>query len=179
MRRFYEAGQRSIDAYWENPRSGVAALEAGDLDPETEAVLAFLHPEVEYNGVAATLEGGTARGHLGCLTAWDALLGASEDFGSTVSELADLGGDEVFVEGEITVRWKGSGMTLTEPRFSVLTLRDGLILRVTSTATATRPSKSPGSRSSRFGRKAAISLCMESGTPLKPRHGRLDRPSCL
>ena len=128
--RFYEAGQRSIDAYWENPRSGAAALEAGDLDPETEAVLAFLHPEVEYNAVPAALEGGTARGHLGWLRAWDAFLGASEDFSSTVNELADLGGGEVFVEGEITAKWKGSGMTLTEPRFSVLTLRDGLIVRV-------------------------------------------------
>ena len=53
VRRFYEAGQRSFDAYWKNPRSGVAALAAGDLDPETEAVLAFLHPEVEYNAVPA------------------------------------------------------------------------------------------------------------------------------
>jgi hypothetical protein len=51
VRRFYEAGQRSIDAYWENPRSGAAALDAGDLDPETAAVLAFLHPAVEYNAV--------------------------------------------------------------------------------------------------------------------------------
>ena len=47
VRRFIEAWQRSNDAYWENPRSGAAALEAGDLDPETEAALAFLDPEVE------------------------------------------------------------------------------------------------------------------------------------
>ena len=130
VRRFHDAGQRSLDAYWENPRSGAAALEAGDLDPETKAVLAFLHPEVEYNAVPAALEGGTARGHLGWLKAWDAFLGASEDFSYTVNELVDLGGDEVFVDGEITARWKGSGMTLTEPRFMVLTLRGGLIVRV-------------------------------------------------
>ena len=37
VRRFNEAGQRSIDAYWENPKSRAAALEAGDLDPETKA----------------------------------------------------------------------------------------------------------------------------------------------
>ena len=130
VRRFNEAGQRSIDAYWENPRSRAAALEAGDLDPENEAVLAFLHPEVEYNAVPAALEGGTARGHLGWLKAWDAFLGASEAFSYTIHELVDLGGDEVFVAGEITMVWKGSGMTLTEPRFTVLTLRDGLIVRV-------------------------------------------------
>ena len=47
VRRFFEAGQRSLEAYWKNPRSGAAALEAGDMDLEQEEVLAFLHPEVE------------------------------------------------------------------------------------------------------------------------------------
>ena len=115
VRRFNEAGQRSIDAYWENPKSRAAALEAGDLDPETKAQLAFLHPEVEYNAVPAALEGGTARGHLGWLKAWDAFLGATEAFSYTIHELVDLGGDEVFGAGEITNVWKGSGMTLTDP----------------------------------------------------------------
>jgi hypothetical protein len=75
VRRFEEAGQRSLDAYWKNPRSGVAALEAGDLEPEAKAFLAFLHPEVEYNALPAALEGGTARGHVGWLQSWDAYLG--------------------------------------------------------------------------------------------------------
>jgi ketosteroid isomerase-like protein len=130
VRRCNEAGQRSNDAYWENPRSRAAALEAGDLDPETEAALAFLHPEVEYNAVPAALAGGTAYGHLGWLRAWDEFLGALEEFSYTVNEVVDLGGDEVFVEGEMTAKWKGSGITLTEPRFTVFTLRDGLIVRV-------------------------------------------------
>ena len=67
VRRFYEASQRSLDAYWRNRRSGLAAPEAGDLDPALEAVLAFLHPEVEYNAAPAVLWGGNARGHLGYL----------------------------------------------------------------------------------------------------------------
>jgi ketosteroid isomerase-like protein len=129
VRRFYEAGQRSLEAYWKNPRSGAAALGAGDLDPETEAVLAFLHPEVEYRGVPSPLEGGIAHGHLGYLKAWDAYLGAAEDARMTVKELVDLGADEVLGVGELTVRWMGSGMTLTEPRFAVLTLREGLVVR--------------------------------------------------
>jgi ketosteroid isomerase-like protein len=128
VRRFFEVSQRYLDAYWEHPRSGVAALEAGELDPETEALLAVLHPEVEYKAGAAALEG-TARGHLGYLRAWDALLGAWEEFSYTLDEVVDLGGDEVFVASEITTRWKGSGMTLSEPRFIVLIVRDGLIVR--------------------------------------------------
>jgi hypothetical protein len=70
VRRFYEASQRSLDAYWRNRRSGLTAPEAGDLDPELEAVLSFLDPEVEYNAVPAVLWGGTARGHLGYLRSW-------------------------------------------------------------------------------------------------------------
>jgi hypothetical protein len=78
VRRFYEAGQRSLEAYWKDRRSGAAALETGDLDPETEAVLAFLHPEVEYGGLPSHLEGGVAHGHLGeeilrFLTEWRAV----------------------------------------------------------------------------------------------------------
>jgi ketosteroid isomerase-like protein len=130
VRRIWEAGQRSIDAYRENPRSSAAAFEAGELRPEDEAVLALLHPEVVYNAVPSVLEGGAARGHLGWLNAWDAFLGATDDFSWTVNELADLGGDEVFVAGEITAKWKGSGMRLSEPRFVVVTLRDGLVVRV-------------------------------------------------
>jgi hypothetical protein len=122
-------GQRSLDAYWNNPRSGAATFKAGDLDPEGEAVLAFLDPEVEYAGVPAPVEGGEAHGHLGWLEAWDAYLGASEETSMTLGEVEDLGGDQVLALGELTVRWKGSGITLTEPRFSVITLRAGLIVR--------------------------------------------------
>ena len=39
------------------------------------------------------------------------------------------GDGEVFVAGEMTAKWKGSGMTLTEPRFTILTLQQGLIVR--------------------------------------------------
>jgi ketosteroid isomerase-like protein len=46
----------------------------------------------------------------------------------TINELVDLGGAEVFAAG--SVKWKGRGMELSEPRFAVLTLRDGLIVRV-------------------------------------------------
>jgi ketosteroid isomerase-like protein len=130
VRRFYETAQRSLDAYWKNPRSGAAALEAGDLDPETEAMLAFLHPAIEYNNVTYALEGGIARGHRGYLTTWDGWLGVSEEFSGTINDLADLGGGKVFVASEVTFKYKGSGMVLTEPRFIVLTLRDGLIIRI-------------------------------------------------
>jgi hypothetical protein len=129
VRRFYEAGQRSLEAYWQNRRSG-APLETGDLDPETEAVLAFLHPEVEYRALPAPLEGGVAHGHLGYLEAWRAYLGASEDIRQTLDEVVDLGGDQVLAGRAITMKWRGSGITLTEPRFGVVTVREGLIVGI-------------------------------------------------
>ena len=47
VRRLNEAGQRSLAAYRNNPRSGAAALEAGNLDPDGEEALNCVHPEVE------------------------------------------------------------------------------------------------------------------------------------
>jgi ketosteroid isomerase-like protein len=130
VRRFCEAGQRAVDAYWRYRRSGFAPREAGDLDRELEAELAFLHPEAEYHGLSAVLWGDTARGHLDWLRSLDAFLGASEEFNFTVNEVADLGDDEVLVAAEVTAKWKGSGMKLSEPRFVVVTVRDGMIVRL-------------------------------------------------
>ena len=93
-------------------------------------MLAFLDPEVEYRGVPVVLEGGAARGHRGWLAAWDAYLAATEDARMTLQQVADLGGDQVLGVAEFTARWKGSGMTLTEPRFAVMRLRAGLIVEV-------------------------------------------------
>jgi hypothetical protein len=57
-----------------------------------------------------------------------ARLAASEDNRMTLDEVVDLGGDQVLAVGEVTVKWKGSGITLTEPRFGVVTVREGLIV---------------------------------------------------
>ena len=64
------------------------------------------------------------------MRSWDAFLQACEESNFTLKELADLGRDEVFAGTEMTIKWKGSGMGLTEPRFGVLTVRDGLIVGV-------------------------------------------------
>ena len=132
VRRFYEAGQRSLEAYWKNPRPGAAAMEAGDLDPETVEVLAFLHPEVELNPRALALTGGAVRGHLAWLKSWDELLAASEYFRMNLAELADLGGGEALVATDQAIKWRGSGMELKATVFYLVTLREGLIVRIDS-----------------------------------------------
>jgi ketosteroid isomerase-like protein len=132
VRRFYEAAERSLDAYWKDPRSGVAALDAGDLHPESAAVLAFLDPDVEYRAVAEVVEGGTARGHRGWLRFWDDLLSASEDLRFTVTEVKDLGRNKSWWSATSRSSGRASGMTLSEPRVSLVSLHDGLVVQITT-----------------------------------------------
>jgi hypothetical protein len=68
VRRFMEAMQRSFEAYWENPRSIAAAVEADTLWPEYREVLTYLHPEVEWKTVFL---GETHRGYLETAKVWD------------------------------------------------------------------------------------------------------------
>jgi ketosteroid isomerase-like protein len=132
VRCFYEAAERSLSAYWKDPRSGVAALDAGDLHPASAAVLAFLDPDIEYRAAAQVVEGGTARGHRGWLMVWDGLLSASEDLRFTITEVRDLGRNQVLVVVNLTMKWKGSGMMLSEPRVSLVRLRNGLVVQITT-----------------------------------------------
>jgi ketosteroid isomerase-like protein len=128
-RRFFEAGQRSLGAFRADPTPGVAAFDDDDLPPEIEAMLAFLHPNVEFNPVHAALEGGSATGHREYLQFWESFLSEVEDLRLPFTELTDLGDDRVLVAGEMIVKYKVTGLTLSEPRFSVLTLCDRQIVR--------------------------------------------------
>lgn len=132
VRRFIEAGQRSLAAYRKNPRSGAAAMAAGNLDPESQEVLALLGPEVEFNAIGSALFGGPVRGHLGWVRMWDDLLAASDDYRLIVHELVDLGGGEVLAEVDLLVRWKASGIEQSDRVCYVVTLRNELMVRVDS-----------------------------------------------
>jgi ketosteroid isomerase-like protein len=134
VRRFLEAGQRSLETYWRDPRAGTSAseFETGDLRRQTEKVLAFLHPDCEVNVVGEILFGGPVRGHLGWLKLWDEVLAVSERYSTSVGELGDLGGGVVLAVGTLAVKWKESGMEQTETMCWLFTLREGLIVRIDS-----------------------------------------------
>jgi hypothetical protein len=128
-RRFGEAFERANRAYWTNPRSLVAAMKQGDLESEGEELLSYLHPEVEWK-TAFSLTGETARGHLAFLSVCDRWLETCDDYRTKIREIVDLGGDDVLVVTDALFTGKGTGIQVKGVSFAVLTLHDGLIVRI-------------------------------------------------
>jgi ketosteroid isomerase-like protein len=129
VRRLYDAAERTFEAYWKDPRSLVAALQEGDLYPEAREVLSYLDPEVEWNPVFSAFIGGTRRGHLEFLRAWDEWLAATEDYRISLHEVDDLGGDQVLAVLNLAFKAKATEIGMNTRSFAVLTLREGLIVR--------------------------------------------------
>jgi ketosteroid isomerase-like protein len=126
VRGFFDATERAIAAYWENPRSLGDAMKTDDLDPESKDAWKSLHPDVVWN----TGDFGTYRGRLEIAVAWDDLFEVADDYRTAVRELTDCGGDRVFAAVDRTITAKGSGIHTTIPVFAVITVRDRRIMRV-------------------------------------------------
>jgi ketosteroid isomerase-like protein len=127
VRRFFEAVERSFAGYWENPRPLAAALEAGELWPEAAEVYGYLHPEAKWKMAFARL---TARGHLEMARGWDQLLEVTEHYMVTLRGVEDLGGDQALATVDRAAKAKQTGIEMSAPLFSVITVRDGLIVRM-------------------------------------------------
>jgi ketosteroid isomerase-like protein len=127
VRRFFEAIAQAFDTYWRNPRSLEAAMRAGDLPPEVGEGIRYLDPDVEWHTVFA---GVSFRGHLDCARGWDWLLEAAESYSVSLREVADLGGDQVLAVVDRAFKAKSSEIELNAPVFSVVTMREGLIIRM-------------------------------------------------
>jgi hypothetical protein len=138
-RGFSEAFERSSRAYWKNPRSLVAALQAGDLDSEGTELLSYLHAQVEWK-TAFSLEGETHRGHLEFLKVCDEWLDATEDYSVTVRDVTDLGSDRVLVVSDLAFKGKSTGIQVTGVSCALITVREGSIVRVL------QPKRRPRSR---------------------------------
>jgi ketosteroid isomerase-like protein len=127
VRRSLEASERAFAAYWADPRSLAAAVEADELWPEAEAAYSYLHPEVEWKLGFAGL---TFRGRLEVARGWDDILDAVDDYRLTLCEVTDLGGDQVLATIDRSLKGKQTGVEMSGPIFSLYTLRDGLIVRM-------------------------------------------------
>ena|SRR6266496_755249 len=125
-RRCIEGIARAFEAYWEDPRPLAPAMETGDVPPEAKEIFRYLDSEIEWNSAFA---GVSFHGHLDCARGWDWLLEAVEHYALTLEEVTDLGDDQVLAVMDRALTGKDSGIEVTAPLFSVITLRDGLIIR--------------------------------------------------
>jgi ketosteroid isomerase-like protein len=125
---FFDALQRSLDA-WQKllPRSLVESIRAGDVPPETRAAFRYVSPEMEWNPIFSTE---TYRGQLEIGRGWDELLEAAGDYRLELKDAIDLENDRVFVVFGPTLGGRSSGIHVNAAVFAVVTLRDGLIVRL-------------------------------------------------
>jgi ketosteroid isomerase-like protein len=99
--------------------------ERGDMD-----VAEFVHPEIEFARIGSDLPdvAGEWRGLAGMRKATVDYLNVWEDYSFEVERMIDLG-DRVLVLERHTARGKRSGTTIDQDVGTLLTLRDGLIVR--------------------------------------------------
>ena len=152
------------------------AFDEGDI----EGALAKLHPEVEWHGTKGGLDDGKVfRGHREVIAGFVEALEVWERQSLETTDYFDAG-DRVVVFFHEVAKGRQSGAVVETNTGVIFTVKGGSVARVDPYMDRAEPSKPPGCRSSRFGREAALPLCMESGTPPssheKPR-GRRRRSS--
>jgi ketosteroid isomerase-like protein len=125
VRRYFDAVKRGLDAHWDNPRSAAAAMSADELTPEQREVLGFTHVDVEWRNAFGLI----FKGQLDFAKGVDQLLEATNDFWIDVQEVTDLGGDRVIAVVRSAMKGKDSQIEVSQTVFSLMTLRDGLIVR--------------------------------------------------
>ena len=127
VRRYIEAVDRGLRAYWRDPRSAEESLNAGELGPEGVELASLVHPNVEWK---TALTGVTYRGYVGLSRGFDQLVDAAQDYRVTLKQAEDLGEDRVLAVVEASMKGKSSDIDVNATIFSVVTVRDGLITRM-------------------------------------------------
>ena len=89
--------------------------------------MALCHPEVEWS---APEDGTTYRGRDGVRQRLEEWLDSFADYGYEIQRIIDCGGDDVLVVGAEIARGARSGAEVRSVNYEVLTIRDGLIVRI-------------------------------------------------
>ena len=112
-----------------------------------------MDPEIEWYSGATRVEGGAFRGREGMRRFWTDTDAVYDELVTSIEVVRDLG--EVVVGlGRLRGRSKG-GVPVDTQYGLVLRYRDGLLVSGATGSPTQKPSKPPGYRNSRFGRKAA------------------------
>jgi len=98
-----------------------------DLLAAMPSTMAICHPEVEWT---VPEDGATYLGREGVRRRLEEWLESFDEYRYEVQRIIDCGGDEVLVEAAEIGRGARSGAEVRSTNFELLTIRDGLIVRI-------------------------------------------------
>ncbi len=110
VRRWYEVATSKADLLAAMPRT-----------------MAFCHPDVEWS---APEDGTTYRGREGVRRRLEEWLNSFDDYRYEIDRIIDCGDDEVLVKASEVGRGATSGAEVRQTNYELLTIRDGLIVRI-------------------------------------------------
>jgi ketosteroid isomerase-like protein len=109
-------------ARWYEPATSKKAMLAA-----IPGAMAFCHPEVEWT---APEDGTTYRGREGMRQRLEEWLESFSDYRYEIHRILDCGGDEVLVEATEVGRGAISGAEVHSTQYELITIRDGMIVRI-------------------------------------------------
>jgi ketosteroid isomerase-like protein len=126
VQRFFSAVERLLQT-WRPEGSLLDAMKRGDVPPEAREALGYMNPDVEWNPAFSSE---TYHGPLEIAKGWDELLDAAENYSLKLLEVTDLENDRVLAVFGPSLEGRTSGIHVDAAIFAVVTLRDGLIVRL-------------------------------------------------
>jgi ketosteroid isomerase-like protein len=127
VRRYFDAVDQALQAYWKDPRGAEDAVKGGELGPEGVEMTRHLHPNCEWKTLMAGI---TYRGFVGMASGFDQLVDAAQAYAIKLIEVDDLGGDNVLAVVEGAMKGKASDAEVKATVFAVVTVDEGLITRI-------------------------------------------------
>jgi ketosteroid isomerase-like protein len=103
------------------------ALSKRELLAAMPRTMALCHPEVEWS---APEDGTIYRGREGVRQRLEEWLKSFDEYRYDVQQIIDCGGDEVLVEANEVARGMKSGAEVRTTNYELLTIRDGMIVRI-------------------------------------------------
>jgi len=123
VRGYWEVIGRVLDEYWANP--DVPLSESPVVD---QGAFDLVDPDAEWTP-AGQLR--TAHGREQWLRAIDEGLEAVDYWRPEVEKVIDAGEDKVVAVVRVSIRGKGSGVSVSQQIFTVVAVREGKIARIT------------------------------------------------
>jgi ketosteroid isomerase-like protein len=123
VRGYWEVVGRLLDEYWANP--DVPLTESPLIDDM--GAFDLVHPDAEWTP-AGQLR--TAHGREEWLRTLAEGLDVVEYWRPAVEDVIDGGNDEVVAVVRVSIRGQGSGIAVSQQIFSVVTVREGQIARI-------------------------------------------------